>query len=97
MILGFFFEEGKSYSFDYRMALIKRIDRGTKKKKMNQKAKTKVSKDLVVDPSEWNYKLCFWCLNPGAIFRQLTDDTHSVILTSGTLSPVRIYFIYIYI
>ncbi|KAI8880305.1 hypothetical protein K501DRAFT_191579 [Backusella circina FSU 941] len=91
MIIGFFFEEGKTYSFDYRMALIKKIERGGKKKgKMNKKAKTKVA-DLVVDPSEWNFKLCFWCLNPGAIFRQLTDDTHSVILTSGTLSPMNTF------
>ncbi|KAF9953954.1 Fanconi anemia group J protein [Mortierella alpina] len=30
----------------------------------------------------------FWCLNPGVIFRPLSIKTRSVILTSGTLSPM---------
>lgn len=30
----------------------------------------------------------FWCLNPGVIFRPLSSATRSVILTSGTLSPM---------
>ncbi|KAG0268519.1 Fanconi anemia group J protein [Linnemannia exigua] len=30
----------------------------------------------------------FWCLNPGVIFRQLSTKARSVILTSGTLSPM---------
>ncbi|KAF9984021.1 Fanconi anemia group J protein [Mortierella antarctica] len=30
----------------------------------------------------------FWCLNPGVIFRPLSMKTRSVILTSGTLSPM---------
>lgn len=30
----------------------------------------------------------FWCLNPEVIFEQLTDQVNSVILASGTLSPM---------
>ncbi|KAK3810651.1 MAG: helicase C-terminal domain-containing protein [Linnemannia gamsii] len=30
----------------------------------------------------------FWCLNPGVIFQPLSSTTRSVILTSGTLSPM---------
>ncbi|KAF9130769.1 Fanconi anemia group J protein [Mortierella sp. 14UC] len=30
----------------------------------------------------------FWCLNPGVIFRPLSATARSVILTSGTLSPM---------
>ncbi|KAG0216106.1 Fanconi anemia group J protein [Mortierella sp. GBA30] len=30
----------------------------------------------------------FWCLNPGVIFRPLSTRVRSVILTSGTLSPM---------
>ncbi|KAI8346303.1 helicase C-terminal domain-containing protein [Mortierella sp. GBAus27b] len=30
----------------------------------------------------------FWCLNPGIIFRPLSTQARSVILTSGTLSPM---------
>ncbi|KAF7722068.1 Fanconi anemia group J protein [Apophysomyces ossiformis] len=39
----------------------------------------------------WKYKIGFWCLNPGVIFRQLSDITHSIILTSGTLSPLNTF------
>ncbi|KAF9438368.1 Fanconi anemia group J protein [Entomortierella beljakovae] len=31
----------------------------------------------------------FWCMNPGVIFRPLSLMTRSVILTSGTLSPME--------
>ncbi|KAF9207679.1 Fanconi anemia group J protein [Haplosporangium sp. Z 27] len=31
----------------------------------------------------------FWCLNPGVIFRPLSLSARSVILTSGTLSPME--------
>ena len=34
------------------------------------------------------FSLGFWCLNPEVIFRSLVRETKSVILTSGTLSPV---------
>ncbi|KAF9116314.1 Fanconi anemia group J protein [Mortierella sp. AM989] len=33
-------------------------------------------------------ELKFWCLNPGVIFRPLSLKARSVILTSGTLSPM---------
>lgn len=34
------------------------------------------------------YKLAFWCLNPGVVFKPIADEVKSVILTSGTLSPM---------
>lgn len=36
--------------------------------------------------------LGFWCLNPEVIFKPLVSQTKSVILTSGTLSPVLFPF-----
>lgn len=33
-------------------------------------------------------KLALWCLNPAVAFAALSAESHSVILTSGTLSPM---------
>lgn len=33
-------------------------------------------------------KLAFWCLNPGVIFKPISDQAKTIILTSGTLSPM---------
>eukprot|EP01119_Soliformovum_irregulare_P015129 TRINITY_DN4215_c0_g1_i2.p1 TRINITY_DN4215_c0_g1~~TRINITY_DN4215_c0_g1_i2.p1 ORF type:complete len:1028 (-),score=324.22 TRINITY_DN4215_c0_g1_i2:562-3225(-) len=35
-----------------------------------------------------NASLNIWCNNPGVNFREISKDAHSVILTSGTLSPM---------
>ncbi len=32
--------------------------------------------------------LNFWCLNPAVAFLELKESLHSVVLTSGTLSPM---------
>ncbi|KAI8144490.1 helicase C-terminal domain-containing protein [Fennellomyces sp. T-0311] len=37
---------------------------------------------------DWETKFGFWCLNPGIVFRNMADSVRSVILTSGTLSPL---------
>lgn len=37
---------------------------------------------------EWSHRLCFWCLNPAVAFAPVEAATHSIILTSGTLSPL---------
>ncbi|KAI8974372.1 hypothetical protein BDB01DRAFT_844883 [Pilobolus umbonatus] len=75
MILGYLFREDKQYYNDYKMVLINKKDR-----KENKRHK---EKELI-----WTLKLGFWCMNPGIIFQELTNDTRSVILTSGTLSPL---------
>ena len=33
-------------------------------------------------------QLSLWCLNPACIFREIGEQARSVILTSGTLSPM---------
>lgn len=84
LIFGYLFREDSDYTEDYRMALMKRVDRGGKiygAKKNNRKS---------AHDSTWAYKLGFWCLNPGIIFQDMCAKTKSVILTSGTLSPVSL-------
>lgn len=37
----------------------------------------------------WNNTLSFLCLNPAAVFQELKATARSIILTSGTLSPMQ--------
>ena len=48
-------------------------------------------KDRISD-SLFEWKVGFWCFNPGIIFRNLLEKYHvrSIILTSGTLSPLDV-------
>ncbi|KAK9109510.1 hypothetical protein Sjap_017570 [Stephania japonica] len=36
----------------------------------------------------WTHSLGLWCLNPAVVFREIAELSMSVILTSGTLSPM---------
>ncbi|CAO3590604.1 unnamed protein product [Absidia cylindrospora] len=36
----------------------------------------------------WQRKLGFWCMDPAIIFQGIAEKAHSVILTSGTLTPI---------
>ncbi|CAO3697444.1 unnamed protein product [Rhizopus microsporus] len=80
LVFGYLFKEDCDYAEDYRMALMKRVERGGQKlgRKKNNPGQENV----------WTYKLGFWCLNPGIIFQDMCATTKSVILTSGTLSPM---------
>ena len=39
------------------------------------------------DPA-WTLTLHFWCLNPAVVFGAIGEAAHSVIVASGTLSPL---------
>ncbi|XP_058098589.1 uncharacterized protein LOC131243331 isoform X2 [Magnolia sinica] len=39
--------------------------------------------------SGWTHCLSLWCLNPAVVFKEIADISLSVILTSGTLSPMN--------
>ncbi|KAG2244313.1 hypothetical protein Bca52824_093840 [Brassica carinata] len=42
------------------------------------------------DSSEgkWTHTLSLWCMNPSVVFKDIVDLSSSIILTSGTLSPM---------
>ncbi|EPS58535.1 hypothetical protein M569_16278, partial [Genlisea aurea] len=46
-----------------------------------------VKKDEVV----WTNVLSLWCLNPSVVFKGISELSQSVILTSGTLSPLSTF------
>ncbi|KAI4336693.1 hypothetical protein L6164_015186 [Bauhinia variegata] len=47
-----------------------------------------VKKDAGTTLVKWTHTLSLWCLNPAVVFRDIADLSLSVILTSGTLSPM---------
>ena len=40
--------------------------------------------------NEWEVIINFWCLNPAVVFSYF-EECHSVILCSGTLSPLNTF------
>jgi len=73
---------------DYKVLIIEVIDRpdddegGGVGAAKRQTSKSTQERDL----TKRMFK--FWCLNPGVIFRPISTQARSVILTSGTLSPM---------
>ncbi|CAN1127669.1 Fanconi anemia group J protein homolog [Linum perenne] len=49
----------------------------------------KVKKDSKNDVGGWTHIFSLWCLNPAVVFKDIADISLSVILTSGTLSPMN--------
>ena len=37
---------------------------------------------------QFRTQLCLWCMSPAVAFQELQSSAHSVVLTSGTLSPL---------
>ena len=75
--------EGK-YVRDYRMVLKRERDRdrdGTARPGFRGAGAGGSSNDE-------SLVLCFWCLNPAVAFTRLAKSARSIILTSGTLSPL---------
>ncbi|KAI8577770.1 hypothetical protein K450DRAFT_250762 [Umbelopsis ramanniana AG] len=70
------FQEGVDYPSDYVMVLMKRAN----------KNRMTFSKE-----SDWEFKLSFWCQNSSIAFKDITDQARSVLLCSGTLSPMNTF------
>lgn len=71
--LSYFFARNGCHSYDYQLAL-QRFD----KREGNSVTTVNGSKCV----------MSLWCLNPAIVFQDIADLTLSVILTSGTLSPM---------
>ncbi|GLT58833.1 hypothetical protein SLA2020_316950 [Shorea laevis] len=48
-----------------------------------------VKRDSKNGSSNWTCSLSLWCMNPSVVFRDIADLSLSIILTSGTLSPMN--------
>lgn len=43
------------------------------------------------ESSQWDMTLHLWCLSGSVVFQQLSKSAHSILVTSGTLSPLESY------
>ncbi|KAJ1934497.1 hypothetical protein FBU59_005677, partial [Linderina macrospora] len=76
------------FANDYRIAMIRKPNPelyGARNKRRRNRNAPPVSV-----PPQINV-LAFWSLNPGVIFKEIAEKSRSVILTSGTLSPLSSY------
>jgi len=80
MLLEYMFIKDSVYRDDYRMAVMRSQ---TRKRGGNRGWVGKGENAMVTVIT-----LSFWCLNPAVCFDQLKTEVRSVVLTSGTLSPM---------
>ena len=74
------------YREDYRMAVVRAQKRG-KQVEGKKGWISKGDKASMVTTITFS----FWCLNPAVCFDDLKEDTRSIVLTSGTLSPMATF------
>ncbi|XP_054857838.1 Fanconi anemia group J protein [Eublepharis macularius] len=89
MVLFYLFKENHRYADDYRVALqqtyVWRNENMVDPEDANgffTRAKRKSRHKTAVQ------MLSFWCLNPAVAFSDVSDNVRSIVLTSGTLSPM---------
>ncbi|KAM9801201.1 Fanconi anemia group J protein [Neosynchiropus ocellatus] len=93
MVLDFLFRENCRFSEDYRVALQKSYAWTNKappdvpdaqgffvRPRQRQRQSIRVKSEVLT--------LSFWCLNPAVTFSDLNGTVRSIVLTSGTLSPM---------
>ncbi|XP_044286098.1 Fanconi anemia group J protein isoform X2 [Varanus komodoensis] len=89
MVLGYLFKENHRFADDYRVALQQTFiwtnetplhfpDRNGFFGRPKGRSQHKIAV----------HTLNFWCLNPAVAFSDLSDSVRTIILTSGTLSPM---------
>lgn len=93
MVLDFLFRDNRRFADDYRVALQKSFTWTNQVppdapdtqgfvavRRHRQRQSARVKTEVLT--------LSFWCLNPAVTFSDLSGAVHSIVLTSGTLSPM---------
>ena len=98
--LNYLFMKDSKHRDDFRVALVKTQARKQWTGNKGRPAKQKGSMGGWLNKSIGNndessspqltstLSLNFWCLNPAVVFDELKENTRSIVLTSGTLSPM---------
>lgn len=84
IILDFFYRSNMKYISDFRAAVVKSVS----KKRRSEAAGGWHTKSSPGSNS-WTHTLSFWCLNPAVAMSDIKDKVHSLIVASGTLSPME--------
>lgn len=87
LVLGFLFDPKHNYVDAYALVQIRKKT-STQSSSTTTRRRRRRRLNDEEPQSSWIQKIGFWCLDPSVIFRNMCDETRSVILTSGTLSPV---------
>ena len=80
-VVGILHHQCEDGGRDYRLVLVRTLDQ-----ERGMSRRRQVTKDAV--GGLVNVTMSLWCLNPGIIFKPIATKSHSVVLTSGTLSPL---------
>ncbi|KAK3588854.1 hypothetical protein CHS0354_035997 [Potamilus streckersoni] len=87
-VLDYMYRDDMRYVDDYRVAIMKSVTYATSHDTdstwLNSRQKHGGRK---TSPS-WEFSINFWCMNPAVAFSDLSG-TRSVVLSSGTLSPIN--------
>ena len=83
-VLSYLLFANQKFIGDYRVAIIRQAEYGVPPPRRTRDGWIKLNKRL---SKHFSVNLHFWCLNPAVAFSNLAT-AHSIILTSGTLSPM---------
>ena len=79
------YRKDQRFRDDFRVALVKK----QRQNRDNIKQNTWLSKNSPSTFSiDYEYSINFWCLNPAVTFEDIKAEVRSIVLTSGTLSPM---------
>ncbi|KAG6621308.1 Fanconi anemia group J protein [Phytophthora cinnamomi] len=81
-VADYMFRDNLKFIDDFKLVVIK--SKSTWKESANFRSPTKRN-----GGDEWELKMCIWCLNAAVAFSDIASQARSVILTSGTLSPME--------
>ncbi|XP_070389958.1 Fanconi anemia group J protein homolog isoform X2 [Dermacentor albipictus] len=83
IILDFIYRDNLKYLGDFRAAMVK-----APSKKKQTEAGRRSSGGSTFNVT-WTHSLSFWCLNPAVAMSDIKDKVHSLIVASGTLTPME--------
>ncbi|EEY67719.1 uncharacterized protein PITG_17950 [Phytophthora infestans T30-4] len=81
-VVDYMFRDRLKFIEDFKLVVIK--SKSTWKENASFRSPTKRN-----GGDEWELKMCIWCLNAAVAFSDIASQARSVILTSGTLSPME--------
>ncbi|XP_049270666.1 Fanconi anemia group J protein homolog isoform X2 [Rhipicephalus sanguineus] len=84
IILDFMYRDNLKYLGDFRAAMVK----APSKKKQTEVCESSCGGGGGFNTA-WTHSLNFWCLNPAVAMSDIKDRVHSLIVASGTLTPME--------